>query len=250
MWATNSRSLTERLIFVVLLLPSGAALAQDYPYWFFNQASVRCKRVAVGYAKSSFYPDSAAARAIRNGYENYARQRCTEVGGGQTFWNTEMGMFWMESNFVEKFDSTVIASAASVLTPKDTLVTDEFICVLLGGSGCIVDPWYRDEQSPKDLPSPAWIEEIPEDSNYCYGIGVAPQYFYETSSWAEAEKLARRNLARAVYTQLQAIQKLGYQGQEILHERTAVVLKNVEIVSRWRDLEQEIFYVLVRMPKP
>lgn len=222
---------------------------QSYPGWFLNPSEIECEKIAVGFANPSFYPDSAASYAIRNGYENFVRQNRTEIKGGQAFWNTEAGMYWMGSSFTERFDSTRIDRAASSLLPVDTLATEHFVAVLLADPGCRLENQSGNHQSPVDLPEPSWIEGPPRDRSYDYAVGLAPEYYYESSSWREAEMLARRNLARTVYTKMQVLQKIGAQGQEILNEEVSVVLRNLEVVSRWRDSEDKIFYVLIRMPK-
>ncbi len=237
------------VVFVIQFFCSGLCYAQSYPYWFLNSAAVKCGKISIGCANISFYPDSAAARAIRTGYKNYARHRTMEINGGQAFWSTEIGMYWMGSNFAEKFDSSAIELAASMLTPLDTLVTENLIGVLLVSSDCELVDQYRRRLSLKGVANPSWIENLPQDNSYIYARGLAPKYYYETSSWREAEKWALLNLARVVNTKLQTVQKVGQEGQEILHEEMSVVLRNVEIVYRWRDLDEQFFYVLVRMPK-
>lgn len=213
------------------------------------ESKVECEKIAVGFANSSFYPDSAVSSAIRNGYEDFARQKRTEISGGQAFWSTEFGMLWMGSNFTERFDSTAIDHAASMLVPRDTLVTADFVAVLLALPDCVLEDEYRKHRSRQGLPLPSWIETPPQDGNYYYAVGLAPEYYYETSSWREAETRSRRNLARTVYTKMQGLQKVGAQGQEILNEELSVVLRNSEIVSRCLDQEEKFFYVLIRMPK-
>lgn len=249
MMFTGSCLLKASVVFVVQIFCSALCFAQGYPNWFLGQSHVECEKIAVGFANSSFYPDSAASYAIRNGYESFARQERTEISGGQAFWNTEFGMLWMGSSFTERFDSTAIDHAASILVPRDTLVTADFVAVLLALPDCALADQHRKYQSPKGLPLPSWIETPPQDGNYYYAVGLAAEYYYETSSWREAEARARRNLARVVHTKMQALQKVGAQGQEILNEELSVVLRNMEVVSRWRDQEEKFFYALIRMPK-
>ncbi len=249
MMLTGSCLLKASVLLAIQIFCSALCFGQGYPNWFLSPSHVECEKIAIGFANSSFFPDSAASYAIRNGYESFARQKRTEISGGQAFWSTEFGMLWMGSNFTERFDSTAIDHAASILVPRDTLVTKDFVAVLLALPDCALEDDYRKHQSRKGLPLPSWIETSPQDSLYYYAVGLAPEYYYETSSWREAEVLARRNLARVVHTKMQALQKVGVQGQEILNEELSVVLRNSEIVSRWRDQEEKFFYVLIRMPK-
>ncbi|MFQ5604999.1 MAG: LPP20 family lipoprotein [bacterium] len=236
-------------IFIVQFFCLAPCFAQEYPLWFLKPAALKCGESEVGMENISYYPDSTAARATRNGYVQYAKHRATAVNGGQAFWSTEIGMFWMGSNYTEEFDSTAIASAENILTPLDTLVMEQFVAVLLGSADCELPDQLHRRVALQGLSPPSWIENLPESKKYFYARGLAPAYYYETSSWREAEKWAVRNLAREVFTSLQTVQKLGYEGQEILHEHLSVQLKNLQVAARWRDLNEKFFYVLIRMPK-
>jgi hypothetical protein len=241
--------LSYALVFTVLFFTVSEGLAQNYPDWFFEQGKIDCSSLAVGYADVSFYPDSSAARAIQNGYENFARQRLTKIGGGQAFWSTEGGTFWMGQDFEDEYDSTNIEGARLSLAPLDTFMTNSMMAVLVGASNCQPAQEFRIRHSISSRASPVWIESSPSGENHHYAIGIAPEYFYEKSSWLEAERLARRNLARAIRIDVMALQKMSKEGQEIRHEEVSETLRNIQTVARWRDFGKKIFYVLVRMPK-
>lgn len=236
-------------LFLLLMVVSENALAQAYPRWFLDPAAVGCSGLAVGYARAAFYADSSAAHAFRNACENYARQMHTRLAGGQAFWSTEIGTFWLGADFVEEFDSTAAVLAEKSLQPLDTLSVGDFVAVLASPSGCQLPPVLEQKTLVAGRPAPGWTEAPPDDPGYYYVVGVAPEYFYEMSSWIEAERLARRNLARAVFIEVMAYQKLGAQGQEIRHEELSVALHNIEVMGRWRDLNNRLFYVLIRMPR-
>lgn len=225
-------------------------LTQAYPVWFLNQPGPACGQFVVGYANPSYYPDSAVAQATRNAYVTFARQLQTKVTGGQAFWSTEIGTYWMGSSFREESDTSAIASARSVLKQVGTFVGKGIVAVLMGDSNCSLD---RSIQSliPVPATAPVWTESIPQDKQYFYAVGVAPAYYYETSSWTEAERIALRNLARAVHVETKSLQKVSTSegGQEIRNEELSVTLHKVQTVARWRDLKREVFYVLVRVPK-
>lgn len=220
-----------------------------YPRWFLKQGEVSCEKAAVGYANLSFYTDSSAARAFRNGCETFVKQMQTYLTGGQAFWSTEVGTFWMGSNFQEQFDTIAVANLANHLKALDTLFTDRMVAILLADSACFLEKSLRERQSLQNLTAPIWTEIPPQASEHYYAVGMAPEYFYEASSRTEAERLARRNLARSVFIDVKALQKVGKEGQEIRHEELSVTLRNVQILARWKDLNKKIFYVLVRMPK-
>ncbi len=246
----NSRwLLTTAIAVLAMLTTAGVSAAQEYPGWFLNPGALDCRTPVVGYSYPAYHADSAAVLAIRDGFINYAKQRDLTISGGQAFWTTEIGMFWMGSNFVESFDSSRAGHAENVLAPQDTVFRDSFIFTLLAGDGCELNDDARAMHQMGASGQPAWVEATPKDSAFHYGVGVAPQYFYELSSWREAEKYACRNLARTILTSVQSLGKLGYQGQEIINEEVPVRLRDWQVAARWMNPDEKIFYVLVRMPK-
>jgi hypothetical protein len=241
-----------RALVLALIVPLSEQIAwgQVYPNWFLNQGSTKCIGTTIGYANSSFYADSAIAEAIRNAYENYSRNRVTHVAGGQAFWSTEAGTFWMGADFQEDFDTTAMESAPSFLSVLDMYVDVNIAVVLLGDSTCRIGEAER-LRLPLLKTLHAWSDTPPKDERYYYAVGVAPQYYYETSSWIEAERIARRNLARTLTVSVRSLQKSTVrEGQEIRQEELKVTLRNIEVMARWIDASKKLFYVLSRTPKP
>lgn len=235
---------------LIALFADQAAWGQVYPNWFLSQGLTKCTGTTIGYANSSFYADSAVAHAIRNAYENYSRNRITRIVGGQVFWSTEAGTFWMGADFREDFDTTAMKSAPSFVSLLDTYANANIVMVLLGDTTCRIDEVER-TRLPLLKAHPEWSDTPPKDEKYCYAVGVAPQYYYETSSWIEAERIARRNLARTLTVSVRSLQKsTAREGQEIRQEQLEVTLRNIEVMARWIDTNKKIFYVLSRTPKP
>lgn len=226
-----------------------ACYPQTYPAWFLEQGTVCRGRVTVGYADPSYYPDSSISRAAKNARENFGRQLKTHVQGGQLFWATEGGTYWMGADFREQFDAAASESALALLVPVDTLVNLSMTLVLLADKECQLDPSILRRVAIRPE-APSWTETLPEDAQYVCAVGVASEYYYEMSSWLEAERNARRNLARSVLVAVGALQKLSSrEGQDIRREEIDVSLRYIDVVGRWRDRTNGIFYVLVRAPK-
>jgi len=242
-------NLTKNIVVALLLLLWGVAHAQEYPLWFYNQSALSCSNTVVGYAAPSFLADSAASYARQNGYENFARFASTDISGNETYWNSEIGMIWLQSTVAESFDSTRVATAARTFTPVDTFVVEKMIGVLLAPGQCQLSQSFRALQYPHEISKPLWTVQAPSDAANYYAVGRSPTYYYEASSWQEAEQKARLALARQVYTKIETLQKISYASQEITREEVAVRLHDVEVVSRWRDLKDRFFYVLLRMRK-
>jgi hypothetical protein len=237
------------LVGSIVLWLGTASTAQTYPRWFLDQEHAASGPTVVGYAHASIYPDSSAAQAIRDGSERWVRQRRTELTGGQLFWQTAIGTAWMGSSIQERFDATAVGSACAYLVPVDTLLSESIVAVLLGPPGSMLDPAWRQRQAVAGTPAPAWAEQPPEGGGYIYAVGLAPAYHYEMSSWDEAERNSRVNLARAVRVTMAGVQNMGIQEHALEREQLSVVLANVQALARWRDLQERVYYVLVRMPR-
>ncbi|MBF8296552.1 MAG: hypothetical protein HW389_3097 [Bacteroidetes bacterium] len=222
---------------------------QTYPAWFIEQGTLCRGRVAVGYADPSYFPDSSISRAAKNARENFARQKETHVQGGQLFWATEGGTYWMGADFREQYDAAASGSALASLVPVDTLVNSSMTLVLLTDRLCQINRAALRQVSLSGE-APRWTETLPQDGEYFYAVGVASEYYYEVSSWMEAERNARRNLARSVVVAVASLQKLSSrEGQDIRREEISVSLSHIDVVARWRDRTNGIFYVLLRAPK-
>lgn len=233
----------------VLLWAYSSGQAQEYPAWFLDQQAASARPTAVGYAHASIYPDSSAAQAIRDGCERWVRQQQTIVEGGQLFWSTALGTAWMGSSIQEHFDTAAVSQVMTYLSPLDKLLSRNLVAVLMGPPGDGFDPVWRERRSVAATRAPEWTEHPPLEGGCSYAVGVAPAYYYEMSSWDEAERNARLNLARTIRVKVGALQQMAVQDQALQREQLSVVLMNTQTVARWRDAQEGIFYVLVRMPR-
>ena len=224
-------------------------VSQDYPYWFLFEGEVGCGTTAVGIAQPSFSRDSAVALSFRQGCGAFVQRSWVKISGGQGFWATEGGTYWMGADFTEEYDTAGTRAICSGLSGVDTIVTKDGVFVLVARTGCTVDGMKGKTSSIVGKAPPDWVERLPSEKGYSFAIGLAPTYFYETSSWAEAERAARRNLARGFHTELRSMQKLtSTEGQEVRQEELSVTLKNWRVVARWRDVNDGVFYVLIKAP--
>lgn len=226
------------------------SFAQVYKAWFLNPLDYGCGNTVIGYANRSYYGDTSAIKnAFLNACENYLRQQQVYFHGGQAFWTTEAGTYWMGNDFIEEVDTSFIYYTVSKLKIIDTLIAPDFVAVLAGDKSCTEETVHEFEDI-NALKAPSWINNIPDDKTYYYAVGLAPGYYHEKSSWEEAEKAARRNMASNAGSKIKALEKKTEgEYQEIKNEDVAVILRNCEITARWKDLRNSVFYVLMRMPK-
>ncbi|MFC2085077.1 hypothetical protein ACFLS9_08475 [Bacteroidota bacterium] len=224
-------------------------IAQQYPEWFLHQGKISCNELSVGYSKPGYYKDSVISYAFRNGCFNYVVNECLRIKGGQAFLTLETGTYWMGAKFEEYFDTALVDQSASKLGIIDTFSSANIVAVLLSSRDCELKEIYKKRSRVSVLPTPGWINELPTDTGYLFAVGFSPEYFYETSSWMEAERIARLNLARQILINIKSLQKMtNTDYQDLTNEEFFATLNNVSVIARWVDLKRKIYYVLLKMP--
>jgi hypothetical protein len=238
--------------FVLLTLVSLSVCAQEYPRWFLFQDQMKCPKTIVSVMRApSLYKDSAIALAFRTGCDLLAKYSSVHVKGGQAFWTTEAGVSSMGANYSETYDSSLTDLYETTLKVLDTFVDKQKTIVLAGdSSSCPMNDILRERLSVKKIKQPDWVEKLPEDNTYYFGVGTSEEYYYESSSWQRAEHNAFMSLARTTHSTVVSLQKKNaIESQDIFNEDVDVELHNVEIKERWRDLKNKVFYVLARTKK-
>lgn len=237
------------LIAMVTLWWGALARAQEYPAWFLYQGSIPCKDLAVGYATLSYYPDSALSQAFHNACLNHARQSGSFLSGSELFWNTGGSTTWMGNTFQELSDSAKVAWAEQLLKPLASYQSGEMIIVAAGIAECITAVETGILISLLQRPRPEWVETLPHDHHFVFSVGAAPGYYFEISSWLEAEARARRELAKSVALATQSMQKMSGTLEEMNNEEVDGYLTGFQVMERWRDIRNNLFYVLLRMQR-
>jgi len=239
-----------KFIVSLILYLSTVVSAQEYKLWFLEQGSLNCTDTAVGYAKRSYYNDSTAIIiATQNAYKNFVVQNRVNISGEQAFWTTEIGNAWMGSDIKEVYDTNRSSIISRNVILLDRMLSNDFVAILISDRECELSPLNKFVVSINSLMRPAWVDIKPQESDYYYAVGIAPEYYYESNSWMEAEKRARLNLARILYTKIESLQKKNIGTQEIKKEKLSVELKEITFVARWKDEIKKICYVLNKIPK-
>jgi len=236
------------LLFVVLSVNS---FSQQYPKWFLYPGEVKCSpHITVITSPPTYYRDSAIAQGFRMGCDLLARYTHMQISGGQTFWATEAGISSMGAKYEQHYDTLLTDEYLSSLQVMDSYIDKQKTLVLVGDSSCPVSDDAALLVSLESIKQPKWVEELPADKMYQFGVGFSEQFYYDISSWQWAEKNAYMALARSIQVKMQSMQKKDViEAQDIRNEEIDVHLQNVEIVARWKDVKKKIFYVLARMKK-
>lgn len=234
--------------FAVVLLVSANCAAQVYPRWFLSPVEIKCKSTAAGYARAYYNGASSDSVAYLNACKNITLAHYVKIKGGEAYWATEAGVYWMGNDITEEIDSEYFREVVSSGHKIAKFANKSITIVLAAADSCSL-PSSLLKMDTCWLREPDWVESVPQGKDYIYAEGVAPRYFYESSSWESAEKRARFNLARSVNVKVQSIQKIeGRRGEDIRNEEITAEIRDIEVVYRWVDRKRGLYYVLVRMP--
>ncbi len=229
---------------------SSVALAQAYPRWFLFQGEIGSNRVGAGYVQPAFRPDSASMYAFRRGCTAYAMHTHLSIAGGEVFWSTEGGNAWMGSDICVTYDTTAAERAQGEFVMLDTYHDRKKTITLAGDPSIALGEAMKARIPIASVGMPEWVETLPTAPRTVFAVGAAEEYYYETSSWELAERIARLGLARQVGTRVEALMKLDTsEGHDIRHDEFEAELADIRVVARWRDVRKKIFYVLVSMPR-
>ncbi len=240
--------LPGKTLMIAYLLLIGTGNAQIYPNWFLNQGNLSCKGAVVGYANNYFHQDSSLAEAKRNGCWNYAVNQELQIDFKQAFWLTEGGNYWMGAKKNLNFDTSMVKLSESFLKVMDSFFTPNLVVILLTKKGCTSLKTHYSNIS--QIPPPPWTTTTPSSSRNYFATGSSPHYYYEKDSWLKAEENAHFNLARQVFIKIQSLQKKSTrESQQITNEEVSVTLRNVQVMARWKNVKNNVYYVLIKMPK-
>jgi hypothetical protein len=228
------------------LLCTQITAAQQYPLWFLYQGEIECPRCAVGYAEKTPLSDSIIAYLCNDAARNYATFKNLELKGEQAFLGTEAGKYRISASSIENIQQSDIDESKKTLRVQAKFLVNDCWIGLCCDSNATIAPEWQSSISVYGRPDPQWIDSIPKQSGFIYAVGFAPRYFHESSSWLEAERIARRKLALAATSNLQGVQEHSAQGKDFERSTTAITLRRIQLLERWVDMNNKLYYVLLR----
>jgi hypothetical protein len=242
------------LIHTLLLFPLLVQTAKKpfpeniYPAWFLDPPSDQ-KMVAVGYSDVHAYIDSAIKSATREAATNLVKNGQVQIIGEQGLATLAAGTILVGSTIKEYYDTTEAGRLGSTMKVVDYFQRSGAVTILVSTDSAKTTAAFGRVDASK-LPRPPWTTQTPDKGGYLYCSGLAPVYYYENNSWREAERKARINLALTLYTKVKYLGKKVDQSyyREFQVEETNATLRGIEVVARWKDVKNQVCYVLMRMP--
>jgi hypothetical protein len=227
---------------------SGPLPENIYPVWFFNPPA-GSPTLVVGYSDEHAYRDSAINAAKREAAENYVKIRQVKISGEQGLATLAAGTITVGSTIKEYFDTTEAERLAGTMKIVDYFRRGGSVALLASTDSVANVPGII-RVDAATVPTPLWTTVMPEQAGYVYNSGLSTLYYNEFNSWREAERKARINLALTVYTKVKFLGKKSdnVYFREFQIEETNVTLHSIEVVARWKDVKNQICYVLMRVP--
>jgi len=230
------------------------------PRWYAEQPKVNDCRLAYGY--SGIYLDANRQKEalVQSGAANMAKNQKVIIkaawAGTQTHSQSLTASYVIEEAWQDR---------ASQLS-KHLQIVHKY---RLGNGIIALCAICEDESSLQELMNqvddrlvnissdepPEWVKEPKSQSEYVYGIGVAPSYIKPGEAWQEAERQARADLAFKLAARYNILQKTsskntGSSFQNLSETTAEVVLTGATICRHAYSRDGKCFYALARMPTP
>ena len=217
-----------------------------YPSWFLEGVGDQGIRCAVGYGRIFVDPDTSVAYAKRDGVERVAKGMAVAVRSEQGFAAAPGGLRSMGGVFSEEVDWAKVKTIREQCRVVDSAQVHGMTLALV----CYgAESAFELERTRMPERPPKWVRKLPKKKGYVFAVGTSHLYYNEATSWREAERAARLELARYVLSQIRDLsKKAGGTLEQVIATKTEATLRGVRIAGRWLDRKTKACYVLCRMP--
>ena len=240
----------KRIIILLTLLVSTVWSVDTYPEWFLFPK--KYPALTVGYTYNGMPPIFDA----ENMYCAY--EKCIVVGTLEIFNDPSSDKLLKNSNYFYYFDPDAVEAIHGRLQFVDGFSTNILKAEEIKAfSRQELDrseiPWLK----VRELPRPSWVDTtFMEDASYYYGVGMYTSIGLENDAWKTAEEQAIFNILNSLAVEIHKIeivssneyaQRAQFEG--VMFIKLKFLIKNIKILERFPDPQQQIYYVLVRIPK-
>ncbi len=235
---------------IILFLITEAGAIDRYPEWFLYPG--RYQGLITGYSYRGIPAESVA----ENLYCAY--QRCFAVGTLEIFDQEKNSRILKNSNYFYEYSPDSVEAIRGKLVEVDHFAVNMFTQDYISAFRCDSvqsDSWPILER--KDLNTPTWVElSVFEDEIYYYGVGMYTSRGLENDAWQTAEEQSIFSILNYRLMKINQIsmyqdgsQPVGDDYQKITIYEIRFLLENIQIMERYPDAPNQMFYVLSRIPK-
>lgn len=209
-------------------------------------------RLAVGCSGKFINEKRAKAAAIESAQKNMAKQisirlifDLEELADGR--------LRLLNPSFKQYYEETDLRTVKNNYSVVDSLITVEGYYVLLAypkSDNLRLDPTRENDWGPR----PDWINNLPTERGYVYGVGMAAKYSNWLRAWYDADEFARFDVGKNIQISTESIHTSKRDNRTtvesvILKQSYDLTLKGATIVARWFDAQAGAYYSLCRAPR-
>lgn len=206
----------------------------------------------VGYAGTYTTEKRAKAAAIDSGLKNIAKQiqvrlqfDIEEIGDGR--------LRLLNPSFKESFEGVHLHAVEKKFSIIDSLMTNDGYYVLLAYPAN-ENLSVNDSGTKNWGDRPEWINDLPHEKSFVYGVGMVAKYRSWLRAWYDADEYARFDLGKNLQITAESIFASRRDNRTtiesvILKQSYDLILKNATIVARWYDVKNDAYYSLCRAPR-
>jgi len=246
------KNLTRIFFLLTLISVINLHATEIYPKWFLFPPEY--PDLFVGYTYNGMSAESDAANMY------YAFKECIVVGTLEIFENELSDELLKNSNYFYYFSPDSVDSLQDRLNPVDhfdvsAFSKDQVLLYMLDELAAIDAP----RVDANTLPVPSWKDkDFYQDQQYYYGVGMYTALGSENDGWKTAEEQAIFSILTTLSVQVHNIRVVSKYNEnnmqsvaldQISFLKIKYLLRNIEIVERYPDRENKLYYVLVRIPK-
>jgi hypothetical protein len=102
-------------------------------------------------------------------------------------------------------------------------------------------------------PKPVWTDNLPEEQEYAYGIGIVANYSYWKNGWRDADEYARFDACKNLEIRNSSIRTEKRTDEytinrKVMRQSVDMAVANSKIIERWYDMQRDVYYSLCRIP--
>lgn len=199
-----------------------AAEPLNLPAWFWQPPQAGDAPVAVGYARPYRYPASSYEEAFDDAARRLWQDRSCTIRAAKASMKTGPEVLSLGSIAQIEADTSGFAVFQANLVRLDSCWTDRLVLMLVGSKD--IPELKRDR-----MPSPDHETDTATDPDFLKATGIASTYRFLTTSWLEAERWARRNLALYVQSTVKSY--------AVTHNQQNIATQTIESVIAFRDIK-------------
>ncbi len=246
------RSKLISLIFLLTLSYTSLRAGNLYADWFIHQSNY--PGLIVGYS----YGGSTPEKDAENMY--CAFQDCIVWGTLEIFNTEDASEMLKNSDYYYYFSPDALAQIQGRLKQVDIFQVNIFLNDYIAAFYTDAAPEISKKRiKPQDIPRPSWIERtFWQDNDNYYGVGMYTALGRENDGWKTAEEQGIFTILNALAVEVHNLGVLAKRTVGKSHQESSEQikfinlkyhLKNISIMERFPDLENKLYYVLVRIPK-